>query len=39
MFEIFETLIGACSAVMLGPGGVLMASGLGIADIIYQVLY
>ena len=39
MLEIVETLIGMCSAVMLGLGGVLMASGLGIADIIYQIFH
>ena len=39
MFEIIEILIGTFSAVMLGMGGVLMASGLGIADIIYQIFH
>lgn len=39
MFEIFETLTGMCSLLVLGAGATIMVSGLGIVDMIYQIFH
>ena len=39
MFQIIQSLIGVFSAIMLGIAGSMMASGLWIADMIYQIFH